>query len=140
MKQEIMSAYTAILAEELILATGCTEPIAIAYAAAKLRQTLGVLPETIREYGCVHRVQRSQKDATERFVQDNFYYLCAARDEPVAQRLDAYEARERYTLEYLDPETAIRKNRSVGPTPYDPWMFEREARVLEMLMKEGYFA
>ena len=48
MKQETMSAYTAILAEELILATGCTEPIAIAYAAAKLRQVLGVLPETIR--------------------------------------------------------------------------------------------
>ena len=48
MKQEIMSAYTAILAEELILATGCTEPIAIAYAAARLRQVLGVLPETIR--------------------------------------------------------------------------------------------
>ena len=112
---------------------------------AMIRETreeagLIVLPESVREYGCVHRVQRSRSDATERFVQDNFYYLCAARDEPVAQRLDAYEARERYTLEYLDPETAIRKNRSVGPTPYDPWMFEREARVLEMLMKEGYFA
>ena len=112
---------------------------------AMIRETreeagLVVLPETIREYGCVHRVQRSQSDAAERFVQDNFYYLCAARDVPVAQRLDEYEARERYTLEYIDPETAIRKNRGVGPTPYDPWMFEREARVLEMLMKEGYFA
>ncbi len=48
MKQETMSAYTAILAEELILATGCTEPIAIAYAAAKLREVLGAMPETIR--------------------------------------------------------------------------------------------
>ena len=48
MKQEIMQAYTAILAEELVLATGCTEPIAIAYAAAKLRETLGALPETVK--------------------------------------------------------------------------------------------
>lgn len=44
----IQAAYTAILKEELVMATGCTEPIAIAYAAAKLRQVMGVLPETIR--------------------------------------------------------------------------------------------
>jgi L-cysteine desulfidase len=41
MKPETMNAYVAILEEELVLATGCTEPIAIAYAAAKLRETLG---------------------------------------------------------------------------------------------------
>lgn len=42
-----MNAYVAILEEELILATGCTEPIAIAYCAAMLRETLGGAPETI---------------------------------------------------------------------------------------------
>ena len=47
MKQEILSAYVAILEEELVLATGCTEPIAIAYAAAKLREVLGEKPEHI---------------------------------------------------------------------------------------------
>ena len=47
MKQEILSAYVAILQEELVLATGCTEPIAIAYAAAKLREVLGEEPERI---------------------------------------------------------------------------------------------
>ena len=47
MKQEILSAYVAILEEELVLATGCTEPIAIAYAAAKLREVLGEKPERI---------------------------------------------------------------------------------------------
>ena len=40
-------AYCAILAEELQLATGCTEPIAVAYCAAKLRQVLGVSPEKV---------------------------------------------------------------------------------------------
>ena len=38
----------AVLLCAVLLATGCTEPIAIAYAAAILRQTLGKLPERIR--------------------------------------------------------------------------------------------
>ena len=41
------------------------------------------------------------------------------------------------TLEFVDPETAIRKNRNVTQTPYNHAMFEREARVLELLMTEG---
>lgn len=45
---EIQDAYIAILKEELVPATGCTEPIAIAYAAARLREVLGALPERIR--------------------------------------------------------------------------------------------
>jgi len=36
------------LEHELIPATGCTEPIAIAYAAAAMRDTLGGLPERMR--------------------------------------------------------------------------------------------
>ncbi|MDO4811670.1 MAG: L-serine ammonia-lyase, iron-sulfur-dependent, subunit alpha [Eubacteriales bacterium] len=42
-----VAAYLAILDEELILATGCTEPIAVAYCAAKLREVLGVKPEKV---------------------------------------------------------------------------------------------
>ncbi len=41
-------AYLSILSEELVPATGCTEPIALAYAAARLRDILGVWPERIR--------------------------------------------------------------------------------------------
>ncbi len=37
--------YVSILKEELLPAMGCTEPIAIAYAAAKARAVLGSLPE-----------------------------------------------------------------------------------------------
>ena len=43
----IVDAYVAILHEELVLATGCTEPIALAYCAAKARQVLGALPERL---------------------------------------------------------------------------------------------
>ena len=40
-------SYVAILEEELIPAMGCTEPIALAYAAALARKTLGALPEEV---------------------------------------------------------------------------------------------
>lgn len=39
--------FLAILQEELIPAMGCTEPIALAYAAAKARDVLGAVPERI---------------------------------------------------------------------------------------------
>ena len=110
---------------------------------AMIRETreesgLTVKPETVREYGYVHRIQKSDKDETECFIQDNFYYLCEAEDEAAGQLLDDYEAGEDYTLEFVDPVAAINKNRSVGQTPYNSMMFEREARVLEMLIAEGY--
>ncbi|MCK4501872.1 MAG: hypothetical protein KAU22_02490, partial [Desulfuromonadales bacterium] len=40
-------AYLAILKEELVPAMGCTEPIAIAYAAARAREVLGTQPERV---------------------------------------------------------------------------------------------
>ena len=39
--------YVQVLREELLPAMGCTEPIAIAYAAAKARATLGAVPERL---------------------------------------------------------------------------------------------
>ncbi len=43
----VIKTYTAILKEELVAAMGCTEPIAIAYAAAILRHALGEKPVSI---------------------------------------------------------------------------------------------
>ena len=37
--------YVQILKEELVPAMGCTEPIALAYCAAKAREVLGILPD-----------------------------------------------------------------------------------------------
>ena len=39
--------YLQILQEELIPAMGCTEPIAIAYAAAKAKELLGEIPTSV---------------------------------------------------------------------------------------------
>ena len=47
MQRALMEAYTQILREELVCAMGCTEPIAIAYAAALARETLGCLPASV---------------------------------------------------------------------------------------------
>lgn len=93
--------------------------------------------ETVKEYGYVHRIQRSDKDVTECFVQDNYYYLCEAENEIVAQCLDDYESKENYVLEFVDPQIVITKNRNVISSPYNSMMFEREARVIELLISEG---
>ncbi len=46
--ESVRKTYTSILCEELVPAMGCTEPIAIAYAAAILRDALGAEPTAIR--------------------------------------------------------------------------------------------
>lgn len=51
LKQEKRACkYQAILKAELLTATGCTEPIAIAYASALARAALGHMPERIQDY------------------------------------------------------------------------------------------
>lgn len=98
-----------------------------------------MIPETIQEYGYVHRIQKSEYPDTDHFIQDNFYYLCQAEEALKMQDLDDYEADESFTLEWMDPETVILINRNVSHGPKDQNMLEREARVLEILMQEGYF-
>lgn len=94
---------------------------------------LRVLSDSVREYGLVHRVQKSDQEDAEIFVQDNYYYLCDVLPEAEPQKLDDYEAEERFTLEFVDPDKAIRANREKDHGPKDQRMLEREARVLELL-------
>lgn len=108
---------------------------------ALIRETLEetglvVIPSSIRQYGYVHRIQKGKHEAM--FIQDNFYYFCQAEPEIAAQHLDDYEADEGFVLEFVNPETAIRANRKGKHGPKDPIMLEREARVLELLISDGY--
>jgi L-cysteine desulfidase len=48
MDQHAYEKFYLIMKEEMVPATGCTEPIAIAYAAAKAREVLGAFPEKAR--------------------------------------------------------------------------------------------
>ena len=115
------------------------DPIAAMVRETREEAGLVVKEETVKEYGYVHRIQKSDMDPTECFIQDNYYYLCEAEEGAVAQCLDLYESEENYRLEYVDPQTAIVKNRSVSQGTYNPLMFEREAKVLELLIAEGFF-
>ena len=96
-----------------------------------------VIPESIREYGMVHRVQKGKYGNT--LVQDNYYYFCDTYNEPTSQRLDDYEAEAEFVLEFVDPVEAMHVNRDLPRDDWDSVMLGREARVLEMLVSEGYF-
>lgn len=60
---DIINAYCAILEEELVPAMGCTEPIAVAFAAAKARQVLGSMP-TCAEVFCSANIVKNVKSVT----------------------------------------------------------------------------
>ena len=47
MDRKVYNSYVDLLRRELVPALGCTEPIAIAFAAAKAREVLGCEPEKI---------------------------------------------------------------------------------------------
>ncbi len=48
LNEEISKVYIDILKEELVPAMGCTEPVAVAFAGALARKTLGKQPEAVR--------------------------------------------------------------------------------------------
>ncbi len=101
---------------------------------------LVVIPDTIHEFGWVHRIQKGSVDDI--FIQDNYYYLCDAEEQAGMQKLDDYEAEEKFELEFVRPQTVIEVNlrREHGKKNGNPLfvtMLEREARVMELLVEEG---
>ena len=98
-----------------------------------------VIKDSIKEYGYVHRVQKADEPSYSKFVQDNYYYICDVENKILEQQLDDYENFEKFTLELVDPKIAININRNKEHGPKDLDMIEREAKVLELLIKDGYF-
>lgn len=114
------------------------EPKEAALIREVLEETgLNVIWESIKEYGQVHRIQKGTKEDI--FVQDNYYYLCDVEEKVQRQNLDEYEAEEGFILEYISPQFAADKNRKSMVDEFSREMLEREAKVLEILMQEGYF-
>ena len=98
---------------------------------------LVVVPASIREFGCVRRVQKSAYKGSDYFIQDNYYYLCQAEKEIQPQKLDVQEQEKRLVLEFVPPEQALLVNRRQNGGA--PVMLEREIGILETLKQEGYF-
>ena len=98
---------------------------------------LCVVKNSIQEYGQVHRIQKGTKEDI--FIQDNYYFLCNVKETIEQQNLDEYEADEGFTLKFLNPQLAIDTNRKNVLDDFNQVLLEREARVLELLIQEGYF-
>lgn len=63
MEKSLYQNYVNILKQEMVPALGCTEPIAIAYAAAKAKAVLGEMPEAI-EVKCSGNIIKNVKGVT----------------------------------------------------------------------------
>ncbi|MBQ3967394.1 MAG: NUDIX domain-containing protein [Lachnospiraceae bacterium] len=100
-----------------------------------------VIPSSITEYGLVFRKEKGRFEDI--FIQENFYYFCEVEEKCTCQKLDQYETDEQFVLEWADPIAAIDANRNHDHFDKDSelaqHMMEREARVLALLVDEGYF-
>ena len=94
-----------------------------------------VIKNSIKEYGEVKRIQKSNLNQI--FYQENYYYLCDVENDLIKQNLDEYEQDEEFILKYVDPQTAIITNYNHQDNLFRKTMIDRDAKVLEILVKEG---
>lgn len=93
-----------------------------------------VIPETIKEYGCVLRMQRSDKQEHTIFEQKNYYYTCRTKETVQEQNLDEYEKEAEFVLRFVSAEEAAAANKACrGLNDFDLVMIERDTKVLELL-------
>ena len=112
--------------------------------AALVREVLeetghSVIEESIQEYGQVRRIHKGED--VDIFMQDNYYFFCQINNHDEQQNLDAYEADEGFTFQFVEPQVVVCTNEETIPklSAFRQAMLERESRVTEMLMNEGYF-
>ena len=97
---------------------------------------LSVIPESVRDFGLVIRINSSNKEPETIFSQENYYYLCETEDRAGEQSLDAYEDEEGFCLRYILPQEGMEVNRTHDHQGYDDALIEREAGVLELLAEQ----
>lgn len=102
---------------------------------------LVVIPESVTEYGLVHRVE-FHKEYGDIFDQENYYYFCEAEPKPIEQKLEDYEKADGFKLEFVSAEKAAAVNSLAHGSEEVSYELtreiERERRVLELLIQEGY--
>lgn len=106
---------------------------------ALIRETLEetgrhILPDTIEEFGYIHRIRKSLKYDDECFIQNNYYYFCDATDEISATKYDASEQSERFEPVLVDPHIAYEENAKLSKDDSHYDMAYRENLILELLI------
>ena len=103
----------------------------------EVREEVGltVKPETVKEFGYVHRIQKGRHEAV--FIQDNYYYTCEVEDGQEDAQFTANEKAEDFVPMFMPIEEAIAINASYEH--YDDMhdvMAERELRVLQIIAEQ----
>ena len=94
-----------------------------------------VIPESIKEFGKVHRIHKG--DIEDVFIQDNFYYLCDVKEEIEQTSLDDYEQDEGFTLQYVTSDVVIKANTLCHGKSPDDIMLDREIKIINILKQEA---
>lgn len=114
---------------------GSEETEAALVREVKEETGLVVKRDTIREYGSVLRMQRSDKQEHTVFEQRNDYYTCEVEDIVQSQSLDEYEKEAEFVLRFVSIQEAINVNKACrGLNDFDLVMIERDTRILEHLL------
>ena len=123
------------------------EPISALIREVQEEVGLVVIPSSIKEFGIVHRFQKSGKIPDTIFVQDNFYYECqvqakdgtAAKDQTslkiINQNLDDYEDKAGFKLHIVSIKEALDTNlKYTDKDDFNIVMIARDTRVFAMLL------
>ena len=107
---------------------------------ALIRETLEetglhIVPETIKEFGYIHRIRKSLKYEDECFIQNNYYYFCEVTDEVSEPHYDKDELSERFVPEFVDPRVAIEENAKIPESDPAYGMAYRENFILIHALK-----
>ena len=99
---------------------------------------LTVIPDSIREFGNVLRLQKGNEGPSVIFAQENYYYLCEVEKTVGEQNLDCYEQEAEFELRFVTAQEAIRENAAFHSEDlFEQLMIDRDRRVLELLINSS---
>ena len=93
-----------------------------------------LIPESVKEFGEVLRIQGSGKLKDTILIQENYYYLCQTTGE-IQEHLDESEKAADFILKFVTLDEAIAANSdpNINLGPFDQGIVDRERRVLELI-------
>ncbi len=94
---------------------------------------LAVIPETVREFGNVHRVSKGPNNTI--FVQENYYYFCDVYEGQQQPDYTPSELKEQYEPRFVSLEEAIRVNEQHADDASLAVKLEREIRVMKLIQE-----